>query len=237
MDGRILIDTYKGEVNVSTWDQPEVEIYARIEADHNFFDGDEEWMVKNTEVLIDESDSYLKIKSDYSQVERHRNGHSFLGLFGVNEVGSLPFVKYFIKIPRDAKLKIKDYKSDIKTNNTSDIDLDTYKGEVRIYKLNGRIELKTYKGNAEIEFNNIKDNCYFDTYKGKIDIKIPGENKFDLKVNLDNHADFYSNFDINTRSDQYHKHNKGNKFDASINGGGPRIELKSHKGDIQVRKI
>jgi hypothetical protein len=236
-DGKVMVDTYKGEIIVDVWDQPEVEIYARIEADDNIFSSDDEWNVRNTSIEISESDNLVKIKSDYSKINDHKNRHSFLGIFDWGESTSLPFVKYRIKIPNEAKLGIKDYKSDIRTSNTADIDLDTYKGKVQIYKLNGGIELKTYKGEANVEFHNVKNYCYFDTYKGKIDIKIPSENKFDLKVDLDHKADFYSNFDVENHSYKRHKHNDGYYINTPINGGGPKIEVKSYKGDIQIRKI
>jgi hypothetical protein len=236
-DGKVAINTYKGEVNVSVWDQSEVEIYARIEPDDNIFSADDEWMVKNTEIIIDESSSYLKIKSDYSRINDHRRNHSFLGIFDVGESTSLPNVIYHIKIPKEARLSIKDYKSGINISRSNDIEIDTYKGNVQIDDLNGGLDLKTYKGEAKVEINKIQKNSFIDTYKGKIDVNISKENGFDLRLNLDDHVDFYSNFDVEKYSEKNHKRHKGYYFNTSINGGGPQLEIKSHKGDIQLRKI
>src|SRR5690349_20737604 len=99
-DGRVVIDTYKGSVTVTSWDDAKVEIVARIEPDGPTAERD----IENTEIRIDSSAMTLRVKSDYSRVPRQ-----WLW-FGSQ---SLPFVRYTIRMPRTARLEVKDFKSDI----------------------------------------------------------------------------------------------------------------------------
>src|ERR1043166_809656 len=68
--GRLWLDTYKGSIRVTAWDQPQVDIQARIEPDLS-------WMaepVDDVEIRVDASSGSVRIKSVYH--DRHA------GLYG-----------------------------------------------------------------------------------------------------------------------------------------------------------
>jgi hypothetical protein len=224
-DGQLSIDTYKGSITIRSWDNAQVEIYARIEPDGPGIDWKQR--VQDTEIRIDASADLVRIKSDYEKIQQagfHLGG--FLG----REDGNLPLVAYTIKMPRTARLRIKDYKSKTDVAGLrSDLDIDTYKGTVAISGLDGSLALKTYKGDVRVQFTNLARRSHFDTYKGEIELVLPKDKGFDLESDVGRRGTFDSSFDLNFRSG-------GKRFRGSVNGGGPPIHLNTYKGAFRLRK-
>ena len=135
-------------------------------------------------------------------------------------------------MPQTAELEIDDYKSETKIENLqADIKMETYKGRVDIIDLKGGIDLETYKGDATIDFMELKNDCKFDTYKGSIELNMASDSKFDLDVDLGKKGDFDCDFDYSINGKRRSDNVKG-----SVNGGGPRIEFETYRGDLRIRK-
>ena len=81
-DGRLLIDTYKGSVEVTTWEKPEIDIVARIESEGSGRNAKEN--VERTEVRIKLTENSARVKTDYDKVRRHLDG--FFGFSMVNQL-------------------------------------------------------------------------------------------------------------------------------------------------------
>jgi len=222
-DGRVSVDTYKGTVKVAGWDAPKVEIRARIEPEAGFWGTPQEGTEK-TEIRIDASSNSVRIKSDYSRVPRHWFGTTVL-----------PFVHYEIRMPRTAHLAIKDHKSRTEVSGLKgEANIDTYKGTVEVTGLEGGLELETYKGEARVRFTHLQASSRFETYKGEIDVAIPGENGFRIESDLGRRASLSSDFDLKQPARDSGRH--GRRFSGDVNGGGPRVYLKSYKGDLKLRR-
>jgi hypothetical protein len=227
-DGKVFIDTYKGSITIETWDKPQVDILARIEADPA--DRDREENVRETEIRINDSQDRVRIESDYCRLHNHHS--SFFGLFGDNSQ-ILPFVHYTISMPRTAQLAIKDYKSDTKISKLqASVDLNTYKGTVNISGFEGSIDLETYKGEATVDIAKLSGSSRIETHKGKIDVTMPHDISFELVTDLGRHANLDSDFDSIVRS----KRHSEESYRATINNGGPRLRINSEKGDIRLKK-
>ncbi len=230
--GIVIVDTYKGSIDVTTWEKSEIEIVARIEVDESFFD-DGEQDVRDTEIRINGSADEVRIKSDYDKLRHHHNG--FWGLFGDNNL-SLPSVHYKIKMPKTASLTIKDYKSDSHIAGLhSSVEINTYKGDVEISDLVGSLDLETYKGNARIGFSELSRNSRVETYKGEISISLPKKTGFVLESDFGRRTSFESDFDVESHS---HGKRRSKEVDyyGTINGGGPSLRLKSEKGNFTLRQ-
>jgi hypothetical protein len=226
-DGHVSIDTYKGSVNVDTWDKAEVSIVARIEAD-GWGRYDEE-KVRDTEIRIDAGSNSVSIETDYKKIERRR---SFWDIFD-GEFGTTPFVHYTIKMPSTAKLQIKDYKSEINVNNLrSDLVLDTYKGEVDVRSLSGGLDLETYKGECKVEFAAMSSESRCETYKGEIRITIPSNAGFELDADVGRRGDFDSDFQF--ASSRAKRSRSDSWYSGAVNGGGPVLKLRTDKGTFRL---
>lgn len=214
--GRFSLDTYKGSIHVMAWDQPQVDIQARIEVDPGWHAEP----VEDVDIRVDASAGSVRVKSDY----RH--------YFSFNE-GSLPFVHYTIRVPRGASLAIKDYKSDSEiTGVQGDVEFETYKGTASLDGLRGALQLKTYKGEVRAAFTNYTAVSHIDTYKGTIAISLPRSSAFEIHANLERHAGFDCDFprtihSTRGRSDMH----------SMVNGGGPALHVTSYRGNIRLRAI
>jgi hypothetical protein len=100
-NGFLDIETHKGSLHVSTWNRQDVEIHARIEAepgtlmDRRRFDG--------TDVHIDSTADSVHIKTYYPDF-------NWCCTF---DNGNNPEVRYTIKMPKTARLTIRDHRSEI----------------------------------------------------------------------------------------------------------------------------
>ena len=228
-DGRLAIDTYKGWIEVSTWDRPQAEIYARVEPDDSDTDGHQAEKVAETEIRIEGSGSSVRVKSDYDRV---RNHHHHLFSFW-NEPGTLPLVRYAIRMPRTAKLEIHDYKSRTRIAGLSgELDLKTYKGEVQISEMNAPVRLETYKGEVRAEYTHFAAS-EFDTHKGSIEIALPRDAVFSVNAEL-GRGDYRNEFATVEHTVSLGRHDHRIR-DARVNGGGPTLSLHTYKGDLRIR--
>lgn len=227
-NGEVSIDTYKGSIKVETWDKAEVNIVARIEAD-GWGRYDEE-KVRDTEIRIDAGSNSVSIETDYKKMERRR---SFWDIFD-GEFGTTPFVHYAIKMPATAKLRIKDYKSEIDIADLrSDLVVNTYKGEVDIRSLSGGLGLETYKGECRVDFAALSSESRLETYKGEIRITLPSDAGFALEASVGRRGDFDSDFHFaSSRTSRRSK--SDSRYSGDINGGGPVLKLRTDKGTFRL---
>ncbi len=232
-DGKLVIDTYKGSITITTHDKPQVEVNVKIEADDSDSRDNAE-DVDDTEVRIDGSEDEVTISTDYEKVKHHHNKGFWDWISDPFESSySLPLVHYTIKMPAAAGLRIKDYKSSTRISNIkTELDLNTYKGNVDIENLFGGINLETYKGEVRVSFAKINNDSRFETYKGNITIEIPRGNGFELRTDFERRVDFNTDFDVMTIENG--KKNRTHNYRGKINGGGPALEIESVKGDVRL---
>jgi hypothetical protein len=225
--GRLVIETERGSIRVEGWENLQAEISARIE-DESYFLRDAE-AVRETGIRIDASPDSIRVKSDYSRLRER--GWGLLGLlhFAVER----PAVHYRIRMPRTARLKIKDYRSETEISNLkSDLELETHRGTVDVRGLDGAIEFKSYRGRALVKMVNLERNCRLETYRGEITLSLPRDRGFQLESDLGRHAALSSDFQIPTQNvSRYHKQYRG-----AVNGGGPSLRLKSERGSLRLRR-
>lgn len=113
--GRFTLDTYKGSIHITAWDQPQAQIQARIEEDPGW----RAMPVEDVEIRVDASGGEVRVTTDYRRQ------------FWTD--GNLPFVHYTIRVPRGAALRIKDYKSESDISGVQgELEFETYKGRARI---------------------------------------------------------------------------------------------------------
>ena len=234
-DGRVSIDTYKGTIDVSTWDGDTVEIEAVIEDDNS------KGLVEFTEIRIDRSGRTIRIETDYTEAKKVMKRSKLKSY-------SLPLAHYTIRMPRTTELTIEDYKSEIDIEGISaDVNVETYKGpidirdvegelnvdnyksEVRIRNLSGALYAETYKGSYDVEFDEFLGDTSFDTYRGDISVTLPDDAGFDLDADMGNKGDFDANF--NTSGLKRSK----NHYSGEVSGGGPRLEFDTYRGSFSVR--
>lgn len=217
-NGAVTIETHKGSIHVTTWDRPEVDIKARIEAepgttmDRRRFDA--------TEVRIDASADAVHIRTQYPD-----------WCCNSDDDGNNPEVRYTIQMPRTGRLTIHDHRSETDIADLRGaLDIDTHRGTVRVHRLGGPLQLSTHRGDVTVEFASFTGNSVIDTYRGSIELSLPRDSKFDVRADLGRHGTVDTDFTMMTRSTD----RRGETMHGSVNGGGPTLELKTYRGDIRL---
>lgn len=210
--GRFSLDTYKGAIHVSAWDQPRAEIQAHIVADPS---GWFAMPVENVEIRVDASPGSVRVKTEYHHPQ-------FME-------GSVPNVYYTIHVPRSASLSIKDYKSESDIAGMErDIEFETYKGTAHIMGVRGALRVNTYKGDVRATFANF-GGANLETYKGEIELLLPRTAAFDVAAKLGRRANLDSDFPRTMRS------TREREVRGSVNGGGRELRANSYRGTIRLR--
>jgi hypothetical protein len=224
----VRVDTYKGSVKVTTWEKAEVAVDARIEADESC--GSEKqaahW-VEQTRVLIEKKQGGVSITSDYDALEE--------AVHWFGSCTSRPFVHYTIRMPKSAPLRIKDYKSDLIVKElAADLDVETYKGRLDVVGLAGAFRVETYKGEVNAGIVRLAGEVRGETYKGSIVLHLPGAAAFELNADAGRRGSIKSEFQ--SEESWHGSRHRSLRVSGAVNGGGPRVSLKTDKGSLAVRK-
>ncbi len=223
----VRVDTYKGSVKVAVWDREEVAVEARIETDDSCGSAERQatW-VEKTRVVIEKVPGGVAITSDYDALEEST---SWWG-----NCTARPFIHYRIRMPKNAALKIKDYKSDLIVKDlAADLEVETYKGRLDVVGLAGGLKVETYKGVVDAGIVRLAGDVRAETYKGSIVVHLPGDAGFEIAAETGRRGDFRSDF--GTAADSRGRRS-GLYASGAVNGGGPRVSLKTDKGSLAIRK-
>ncbi len=219
--GRVEIETYKGSVDLTAEERPDVLVEARVTPDTSCGDSraQAEW-VEKTEIRIESHGKAVRIESDYGDL---KSVHT--GLF--DRCTARPFVDYAIRVPRKADLELKDHKSKISLKGLAgDLRLESYKGTMTVGEVDGSVRLETYKGEASVAFAFLRTDSRFETYKGHIEVSLPKRAAFDLDADCGRRGEFRSDFDGMVRS--------SGRTRMVLNGGGPKLALSTYKGTLKL---
>ena len=163
--GRLTLETFKGSIELTSWNQNKVEIVARIEPGDDVSSEYAQRSVEATEIEVRSDGRSLSIRSDYKDVPCREDGDWGWG-FG-NCSKTLPYVHYQIKAPRNLSIRLEDHKSDIDISGfDGDLDLDTHKGTVKLADLTSEIRLDTHKG--RVEASGLSGDIRLNTHRGRM---------------------------------------------------------------------
>ena len=224
----VRVDTYKGSMKVTTWDKAEVAVEARVVADDTCGSPERQarWL-DQTKVEIERSAHGVSITSDYDALDES------ISWFG--SCTARPFVHYVIRMPKSAPLRIKDYKSDLDVRDlAADLSIDTYKGTATIAGLAGALKLETYKGDVKAGIVRLAGDVRGETYKGSIVLTLPPSAAFELSADAGRRGDVESEFPAQGTTTVARR--GATRVSSTVNGGGPRVTLRTDKGSLAVRK-
>ena len=195
-NGSVRLETFKGSIHLSTWDRPDVDIQARIEAglstSRHRFDA--------TDVVINSSPDSVTIQTKLPCC--------------ISDDGSNPLLHYTIRMPRTAKLRIRDHASD-----------------AEISGLDGALEIETHRGNFHVAFTALTRDSLVEAHRGSVELLLPRDSKFDIRTELDRRTWLESDFPVMAHL----AHHGGRNLEGSVNGGGPILQLHTHRGSIRLR--
>jgi len=225
-DGVVSIETFKGNVTITAWDTPQVEVVARIEPDGASPNDAEK--VQNTDVRIEASGGSVMIKSDYDKVSRHT--------FGFDEdEGNLPLINYAIKMPATGRLNFTDHKSTTRIDGLrSDLRIHTHRGSVVVTSFQGSINLETHRGDARVEFASLTHDNRFDTHRGDIEIVVPRGGGFNLDSSVGRGGNLDSDMDLKALVRSQDR--RSIRYGGAVNGGGPLLHMAGDRAHFRLEQ-
>lgn len=229
--GTVSLHTFKGSIDVETWSEPRAEVSARIEPDTSCgTDAQQAERVRLTEVEIDSTASRLAIRSNYDRLEGlepipfHVRGFD-------STCTAYPFVRYRLRIPATVRLEIEDHKSRIGVAGLrGGARIESHKGAVSVEGHEGPLELTTHKGNVHVELARLSEPTRLETYKGDIEIAVPRSAGFDLDARVESRGMLEAPFAL----DESRVGRRERLYEQKVNGGGPRLELTTHDGNLKI---
>jgi hypothetical protein len=217
-NGSVEIETHKGTLHVSTWDRQEVDIHARIEAepgtlmDRRRFDG--------TDVLIDSAADSVRIKTHYPD----------FNWCCTVDTGNNPEVRYTIRMPRTARLTIRDHRSDIDVAGLQGaLNLTTHRGTTHLQGLSGALHLDTHRGDIQVDFASFTAASSITNYRGTIELSLPKSARFDLQSNSGRRGSVDTDFSMVTTVS-----GRDRTVHGKVNGGGPSLHIETERGEVRL---
>jgi len=232
--GTVVIRTFKGSIEVEPWGEPQADVLARIEADTSCgTDAYQAERVRLTEVDFDSTPSRLEVRSDYEKLDPLPSIPYHVDGFDAT-CSAHPFIHYRLRIPSTARLDIDDHKSRIAVSGMrSDTRISSHKGSVDVKAHDGALDLETHKGHVRVEFARFGAASRLETYKGDIEITVPRSAGFDLDAQVERGGTLEA---AGFRLDESLVNRRERVYRQKVNGGGPRLELSTRNGSIQIRE-
>jgi len=218
-NGSLSIDTHNGTVVVTTWNQPAVDVVARIEPGEDATAED----VDKTEINVSGSGSSVRVESDYTRVGSH------FAWFGITR--DLPLVHYTISMPATAHLTIDDHNSKVRvTGLRNDLRVNSHNGSVEVADLDGAASIETHNGDIRVGYRTFAKSSSFETHNGSIELRLPAGARFHVNAN-GHHMGVDSDFPTTIT-----KSPREGRYVGDVNGGGPELRVSTHNGSLRLKK-
>ena len=254
--GRLALESTRGSVRLTGWDQPRVDVHARIEPPSNVDDDYARRAVEGTEIRIDADARSVRIRADYDGVPRRWPFDR-----------RLPHVHYTIQAPRQLDLDLEIDRNDdaivrdFEGTLTIDVDRSEFEGtdlggtitmsvdrsaltvrdvtgqvsigidrgrDVVLDGVRGAFRLKTDRTTVTMPNAVIEGDSTVDMDRGGIEIDLDAAQTLTLDAELSRRADFSTDLPVTIEDG-------GRHVRGTMNGGGPRLRVEGDRAEIRLR--
>lgn len=237
----LKFNTDKGSVRITSWDQSQVDISARIEPPDNVDADYGRRVVEAARIEVTGDARSLTIRSNFSDVPyRDGEGHS----------RNTPSIHYEIRAPRNlnldlgadrckvevhgfaGKIRIDTDRTPVTASDLSgEIQIKMDRGEARITKFQGKLDLDTDRTNSDLQAARIDGDSRLNIGRGECVMKIPDSQGLTLSARLGRRENLHNDFGLAVDSINDQKNVEG-----TINGGGPRLTIEGDRGTIHLKR-
>lgn len=241
--GELHINTDVGTVRLTSWDRNQVEVVARIEGRNND-NVSADYMrraVEATEIEIIGGSNNVTIKANYDHVPYESKWG------GKNRV--IPRIEWEIRAPRRANIDLDTDRSEadvrgfegrhqLKTDRTplrvedmtGDIRLDIDRGNTtRLSNIRGTLQIEADRTDLMFERLQLTGDSRVQMDRGKLEMRMVGSQGLNVSMNKERRSSFQSDFPITTSSFS------DEKLEGAINGGGPRLTLRTDRTQVYLK--
>lgn len=220
-DTLVALQAERGNVEITGWDQPALEIHARIEMEQGMFKS--KYAVQDTEIKVEATEGAVQIRADYSKVQQ--SSWSMLAGGSVH-----PVVHYQLKVARGSRLRVRNEGGSVNIQNIrGDVDFETVHGDGKFAGLEGPVRMKTVFGDIELRMNKAAGPSIVETIRGSVTIYLPAKAKFNIEPEAGRSAEITSDFGATA--------GQAVKEATKVNGGGPSYRVTVRHGTVAFKKI
>jgi hypothetical protein len=235
--GQLTIKTDLGSVKLTSWDQNQVEIYARIEPQK---DTDSEYAaraVESARIEVTGDARSLTIRSEFEDVPRENYGRR------------LPNIHYEIRAPRQlslnldadrckvdaagfaGKIKINTDRTTVSASDlTGEIEVRMDRGNARLTGLQGKLFVQTDRTESKFEFLRLEGDSQLNIDRGECELRVPDGQGLALKARNGRRETFQTDFAVATST--FDKE----RIEGTINGGGPQLIVNADRGTVRLKR-
>lgn len=238
--GALTLNVDVSRVRLTSWDQPQVDISARIEAPKEAGAEYGQRVVEATRIEVEGDARALTIRTNFGDIP-------YEGLVGRSR--RLPTVHFEIRAPRALNLSLEADRSEVElqgferrlslqTDRTTvraaalsgEIRLHMDRGRATLTGLRGTLDIETDRTDLELEAAQVAGDSRLDVSRGEAALRLTDAQGLTLRADLDRRGDFNSDFQITTQTFG------GRRLEGTINGGGPQLSIKTDRARIRIMK-
>jgi len=237
------LETDKGSVRLTSWDNNQIDIYAHIEPPKNESEEYGRRAVEGARIDVVGGGSSLTVRSNFDGVP-YKDGP----LSSMNHSKALPDIHYEIRAPRNlnltvdidrSKLDLQAFqgkiriKSDRSPVTASDLDgevrINIDRGSLTLNQLKGSLELDADRTDSRVETLSLSGDSRIALDRGELNLRLPASQGLNVNADFSRRTQFSTDFAIAMKSPDR------TKFEGTINGGGPRLRLEADRGTINLK--
>lgn len=165
--GTLDVDNYKGTIHVTGSDANQITVDVNKHFEGN--DADRKWWMENVQVNFRNESNRVAVEVKYPQWNCTfcREGHNFTAA-----------VELEIRVPRQINVQLESYKPDIRVAGIQgDIRIKSYKSPIEIADTTGAVRIDTYKDIVKLRNVNLRGPLEIKSYKAdaEVDARSLGE--------------------------------------------------------------
>jgi hypothetical protein len=238
--GDLKVASDRGSVRLSGWDQNQVEVVAvisRPEGDRDF----DPRSIELTQIEVLGSGDSVTVRANYDAIPERD---------GMRGGRSIPVVDFEIRAPRRLSLRLSTDRGKADVRNlegrleitsdrggvtaqdlSGDIRLRMDRGTATMSGLRGSLDVRTDRGDAKLRADQISGDSVFESDRGTIELSIPSSQGLNVIASRGRRMGFQSDFAITSSTFSE------DRVEGSINGGGPKLSIRSDRGQTRLRQL
>jgi hypothetical protein len=245
--GDFSLETDKGSVRLTAWNNNQVEILARIEAPENESADYGREAVEGARIDITGDSRALAVRSNFDGVP-YKGG-------ALNHSKTLPNIHYEIRAPRNlnlhievdrSKLEVQGFNGKIRlqldrsplvaSDLEGEIQLNIDRGSVNFNNLRGSLKVDADRTNGEFRALQLNGDSSIEVDRGTFDLGLASSQGLSIIANLSKRSGFSSDFEVNKTLSGKGRDRDDKSFEGTINGGGPRLAIESDRGNVHLKR-
>lgn len=241
--GRLRIVGTKGSMRVTPWEQPQVEVRARIERPDDVDPEYASQAVEATRIEVSGDRRSVSVVSDYSNVP---------ALSGNGRRGERrePAIHYDIRAPRKIVLDVNSDRGPVSVSgfegtidvvvDRGELDLRDVSGDLRveidrgdnsrIQGVTGGLRLDADRTDLDIDAQALDRRSRIEIDRGDVELRIPDAQRLTVRTDISRRGRFHTDLPIQWTSPD------PRRSEGHINGGGTELVVESDRARIDLRR-